>query len=115
MYKQKLNEIIPQANKVFIESFHGNNFSGDPKYIALGIKNFFKDKEVFVSSINSLVDIEIRNHGFKPVRFGSKDYIEKFRMSKYIFINGNFGIKYISIKTKCLFKHGMVFRLKNGW
>ncbi len=89
LYKQKLNEIIPQANKVFIESFHGNNFSGDPKYIALGIKNFFKDKEIFVSSINSLVDIEIRNHGFKPVRFGSKDYIEKFRMSKYIFINGN--------------------------
>nr|WP_236591328.1 MULTISPECIES: glycosyltransferase [unclassified Staphylococcus] len=112
LYKQKLNEIIPQANKVFIESFHGNNFSGDPKYIALGIKNFFKDKEVFVSSINSLVDIEIRNHGFKPVRFGSKDYIEKFRMSKYIFIMVILGIKYISIKTKCLFKHGMVFRLK---
>ena len=89
LYKQKLNEIIPQENKVFIESFHGNNFSGDPKYLALGIKNNYKDKEIFVSSTNSLVDIEIRNHGFKPVRFGSRDYIEKFRMSKYIFINGN--------------------------
>lgn len=89
LYKRALDEILPQENKVFIESFHGNNFSGDPKYIALGIQKMFKDKEIFVSSINSLVDIEIRNHGFKPVRFGSKDYIEKFRMSKYIFMNGN--------------------------
>ena len=115
MYKQKLNEIIPQANKVFIESFHGNNFSGDPKYIALGIKNFFKDKEVFVSSINSLVDIEIRNHGFKPVRFGSKDYIEKFRMSKYIFINGNSWDKVYKHKDQVFIQTWHGFPLKNGW
>lgn len=86
LYKRALDEILPQENKVFIESFHGNNFSGDPKYIALGIQKMFKDKEIFISSTNSLVDIEIRNHGFKPVRFGSKDYIEKFRMSKWDYL-----------------------------
>ena len=31
--ERKLMEgIEPDSNKVFIESFHGNNFSGDPKF-----------------------------------------------------------------------------------
>ncbi|WP_046836391.1 CDP-glycerol glycerophosphotransferase family protein [Staphylococcus succinus] len=84
-----LDDIDPEENKVFIESFHGSNFSGDPKYIALKIKEQFKDKKVFVSSSNSLVDIEIRNHGFIPVRFGSEKYKKTFRACKYVFMNGN--------------------------
>lgn len=87
--KKLLDNIKPQENKVFIESFHGNNFSSDPKYIALSIQKHYKDKEIFVSSSNSLVDIEIRNCGFTPVRFSTQNYIEKFRNSKYIFMNGN--------------------------
>ncbi|RIP33641.1 glycosyltransferase [Staphylococcus gallinarum] len=84
-----LDGLEPKENKVFIESFHGSNFSGDPKYIALKIKERFKDKKVFVSSANSLVDIEIRNHGFIPVRFGSENYKKTFRTCKYVFMNGN--------------------------
>ncbi|UXU82819.1 hypothetical protein MUA77_08275 [Mammaliicoccus sciuri] len=60
--KQQYDAITPKENKVFIESFHGNNFSGDPKYIALYIKGHFPEKEVYVSSRNALVDMEIRNH-----------------------------------------------------
>src|SRR5699024_6702703 len=89
LQKKILDNITPQENKVFIESFHGANFSGDPKYIALSVKKHFKEKEIFVSSTNSLVDIEIRNYGFTPVRFGSDNYIEKFRNCKYVFMNGN--------------------------
>ncbi|OEL09277.1 CDP-glycerol glycerophosphotransferase family protein [Staphylococcus equorum] len=84
-----LDKIEPEETKVFIESFHGNNFSGDPKYIALKIKELYKEKKIFVSSINSLVDIEIRNHGFIPVRFGTDQYVKSFRRCKYVFMNGN--------------------------
>ncbi|WP_279390647.1 CDP-glycerol glycerophosphotransferase family protein [Mammaliicoccus sciuri] len=83
------NQIIPSENKVFIESFHGNNFSGDPKYIALYIKQHFPEKQVYVSSRNSLVDIEIRNCDFVPIRFGSISYSKIFRECKYVFVNGN--------------------------
>ncbi|MDW4518707.1 CDP-glycerol glycerophosphotransferase family protein [Staphylococcus saprophyticus] len=89
LYRKVLDDIEPNENKIFIESFHGSNFSGDPKYIALAIKKHYKGKEIFVSSKNSLVDMEIRNYGFIPVRFGSQKYIEIFRKCKYIFINGN--------------------------
>ncbi|UQW81258.1 CDP-glycerol glycerophosphotransferase family protein [Staphylococcus edaphicus] len=89
LHKKVLDKIIPDENKVFIESFHGSNFSGDPKYLALNIKEMYREKEVYVSSKNSLVDIEIRNYGFKPVRFGSENYIETFRKCKYVFMNGN--------------------------
>lgn len=83
------NQIIPSSNKVFIESFHGNNFSGDPKYIALYIREHFPEKQVYVSSRNSLVDIEIRNCDVTPIRFGSIAYSKLFRECKYVFVNGN--------------------------
>ncbi|WP_426392294.1 CDP-glycerol glycerophosphotransferase family protein [Mammaliicoccus sciuri] len=83
------NQIKPSANKVFIESFHGNNFSGDPKYIALYIKKHFPEKQIYVSSRNSLVDIEIRNCDLVPIRFGSISYSKIFRECKYVFVNGN--------------------------
>ncbi|QLK85433.1 CDP-glycerol glycerophosphotransferase family protein [Staphylococcus sp. 17KM0847] len=86
---KSLDDIVVKNNRVFVESFHGNNFSGDPKYLALKIKERFKDMKVFVSSSNSLVDIEIRNYGFTPVRFGSEAYKKVFRSCKYVVINGN--------------------------
>lgn len=86
---EKFNKIEPSPNKIFIESFHGNNFSGDPKYLALYIKENYPKKTVYVSSRNSLVDIEIRNHDLIPVRFGSANYVQFFRESKYVFVNGN--------------------------
>ncbi|MCI2774327.1 CDP-glycerol glycerophosphotransferase family protein [Staphylococcus petrasii] len=88
-YKKKLGKISPSANNIFIESFHGKNFSGDPKYIALAIKGQYPNKNVFVSSINTLVDMEIREHGLTPVRIGSSNYTNIFRQCKYVFINGN--------------------------
>jgi len=87
--EKEFNEIEPSSNKIFIESFHGNNFSGDPKYLALYIKKYYPEKTIYVSSRNSLVDIEIRNHDFIPIRFGTPQYIKKFRESKYLFVNGN--------------------------
>ncbi len=42
--------------------------------IALSIQKNYPQKNIFVSSANSLVDIEIRNYGFKPIRFGTEDY-----------------------------------------
>ncbi|WP_445194308.1 CDP-glycerol glycerophosphotransferase family protein [Staphylococcus xylosus] len=87
--KKILNDIEPKESNVFIESFHGNNFSGDPKYIALSIQKTYPQKNIFVSSANSLVDIEIRNYGFKPIRFGTEEYKTKFRQCKYVFMNSN--------------------------
>lgn len=76
-------------NAFFVESFHGKNFSGDPKYLALAIQKEYPEAEIYVSSINDLVDMEIRSFGFTPIRFGSADYIQKFYQCKYIIINGN--------------------------
>ena len=45
--------------------------------------------KIYVSSTNSLVDMEIKRYGFTPVRFGSEKYIKTFRKCKYVFINGN--------------------------
>ncbi|WP_323702518.1 CDP-glycerol glycerophosphotransferase family protein [Mammaliicoccus sp. Dog046] len=94
--KRKMNQLIktydeiePSENKVFVESFHGNNFSGDPKYLGIYIKKHFPEKEVYVSSRNALVDIEIRNAHLIPVRFGSDHYKMTFRQSKYVIVNGN--------------------------
>ncbi|MGV3244940.1 CDP-glycerol glycerophosphotransferase family protein [Staphylococcus sp. 11261D007BR] len=90
MYHKVLTQKVEVDDKtVFIESFHGSNFSGDPKYIALAIKEYLPDMTIFVSSKNSLVDMEIRHFGLIPVRFGSPQYMEAFKMSKYIFVNGN--------------------------
>lgn len=87
--QNKNKEIKVKNNYFFFESFHGSNFSGDPKYLALAIKEKYPDAKVFVSSINQLVDIEIRNYGFEAVRIGSKLYLDAFAQSKYIFVNGN--------------------------
>ena len=73
----------------FIESFHGKNFSGDPKYIALDIKNAQPDAKIYVSSINQLVDIEIRQYGCIPLRLGSPEYVKRFSECKYVIVNGN--------------------------
>lgn len=78
-----------KENAFFIESFHGKNFSGDPKYLALSIKRINPDVEVYVSSASDLVDMEIRAYGFVPVRFGSAEYVKKFHQCKYIIVNGN--------------------------
>lgn len=83
------NNIEPLDTHVFVESFHGNNFSGDPKYIALSLKEHYPEMQIFVSSKNALVDMEIRSFGLTPVRFGSQAYIEAFKSSKYVFVNGN--------------------------
>ncbi|RIM07456.1 CDP-glycerol glycerophosphotransferase family protein, partial [Staphylococcus chromogenes] len=92
-YTYRLNKytekIEPLKDYIFIESFHGNNFSGDPKYIGLAIKSKFPEKQIFVSSKNSLVDMEIRYFGFTPVRLGTPFYKEAFQKSKYIIVNGN--------------------------
>lgn len=76
-------------NYVFVESFHGKNFSGDPKYLALKIQEQIPNCKVFVSSVNQLVDMEIRSFGFEALRTGSKVYLERFSECKYIILNGN--------------------------
>lgn len=76
-------------NSYFIESFHGKNFSGDPKYIALQIKKANPNAKIYVSSINQLVDIEIRHFGFIPLRLNSAEYLKRFRECKYVIMNGN--------------------------
>lgn len=83
-YEEELN-----PHCYFFESFHGKNFSGDPKYLALAIKKRDTQSTIFVSSVNQLVDMEIRSYGFIPLRMGSKEYVRKFSICKYIFINGN--------------------------
>ena len=40
--------------------------------------------KIYVSSTNSLVDMEIKRYGFTPVRFGSEKYIKTFRKCKYV-------------------------------
>ncbi|WP_430535565.1 CDP-glycerol glycerophosphotransferase family protein [Listeria rocourtiae] len=80
---------VINENMYFIESFHGKSFSGDPKYIALWIKKNIPNAKVFVSSVNQLVDMEIRHFGFEAVRLGSAIYQQKFHMCKYIIVNGN--------------------------
>ncbi|WP_239732834.1 CDP-glycerol glycerophosphotransferase family protein [Mammaliicoccus sp. P-M55] len=87
--KQIYDQIKPSHNKVFIESFHGNNFSGDPKYLGIYIKKHFPEKEVYVSSRNALVDMEVRSYNLVPIRFGSEIYNRTFRECKYVIVNGN--------------------------
>ncbi|CAD5901923.1 putative CDP-glycerol glycerophosphotransferase [Carnobacterium maltaromaticum] len=73
----------------FIESFHGANFSGDPKYIALTIAENEPLSKIIVSSVNQLVDMEILSYGFIPVRTGSAEYVTMFKKCKTIIVNGN--------------------------
>lgn len=84
LYTKPVND-----NYVFVESFHGKNFSGDPKYIALALKEKFRDVRIFVSSTNQLVDMEIYDYGLTPVRTGSLKYVEIFQKSKLVIVNGN--------------------------
>lgn len=86
----KNNEVDQlDSNCYFIESFHGKNFSGDPKYIALAIAEKNPNALLFVSSVNQLVDIEILEYGFTPIRMGSKEYITIAKMCKVLIVNGN--------------------------
>ena len=73
----------------FIESFHGKNFSGDPKHLALAISEKYPEAKIFVSSTNQLVDIAIRSYGFEAVRLGTKAYLKAFTQSKYVFHSAN--------------------------
>lgn len=79
----------PSFKHVFIESFHGKNFSGDPKAIALEIRRQYPHYTVYVSAANECVDIEVRRFGFQPVRFGTREYMKAFEQSRYVIINGN--------------------------
>lgn len=86
-YRNRKRQV--SAKHVFIESFHGKNFSGDPKYIALAVQRLYPDTHIYVSSVNALVDMEIRSYQMTPVRFGSKAYVKAFEQCRYIVINGN--------------------------
>ncbi|EUJ33708.1 glycosyl transferase, group 1 family protein [Listeria floridensis FSL S10-1187] len=89
LFAKKKEELPLYANHFFVESFHGKAFSGDPKYMALLIKEQLPDAKIFVSSVNQLVDMEIRYFGFEPLRLGSRAYLDKFKESKYVIVNGN--------------------------
>ncbi|WP_239257302.1 CDP-glycerol glycerophosphotransferase family protein [Listeria ilorinensis] len=86
--REKRSQSI-HTNFVFVESFHGKNFTGDPKYLALAVKEIDPTMTVFVSSINQLVDMEVRYFGLIPIRTGSKKYQEMLERCKYIILNGN--------------------------
>ncbi|WP_237579078.1 CDP-glycerol glycerophosphotransferase family protein [Candidatus Enterococcus willemsii] len=74
---------------IFVESFHGKSFAGDPKHLALYLQKKYPSRYFYVSSVNELVDIEILQFGMIPVRIGGARYIEKFRKSKLVIMNGN--------------------------
>ncbi len=78
-----------RSDFVFVESFHGKSFAGDPKYLALALKEKFPEYTFYVSSVNELVDMEIYAHGMIPLRFGGNQYVTKFRKSSLVIINGN--------------------------
>ncbi len=83
------HQIEVKENYFFIESFHGKNFSGDPKYLALAILEKYPEAKIFVSSTNQLVDLAIRSYGFEAVRLGTKAYLKAFLQSKYVFHSAN--------------------------
>ena len=89
MKQRRQERYHPSKNHVFIESFHGKNFSGDPKAIALEIQRQYPQHQIHVSSSNEWVDIEIRRYGLNPIRFGSRDYVQAFEQSHFVVINGN--------------------------
>lgn len=87
--KNEFSNYILDENSYFIETFHGKNFSGNPKALALEIKHENPNSNIYVSSINGLVDIEIRSCGFEPIRFNTNVYKQAYKKSKYIISNGN--------------------------
>lgn len=76
-------------NHILIESFHGGNFSGDPKYIALAMQRAYPEATIFVSAYNEFVEMEVRSYGLMPVKYGSRAYIRAFNQCRYVIINGN--------------------------
>lgn len=82
-------DVVVKQNYFFIESFHGKNFSGDPKYLALEIKRKQPNAQIYVSSANQLVDMEILSYGFHPLRVGSKKYVSKYKECQFVIVNGN--------------------------
>lgn len=97
---------------VFIESFHGKSFAGDPKYFALFLKKQFPHLNFFVSSVNEFVDAEILNFGMIPIRIGSNRYVEKFRKSKLVIVNGNTLDKVGKVKNQIFIQTWHGFPLK---
>lgn len=82
-------EITVDPNKYFVESFHGSNFSGDPKYLALAVKKQNPKAEIYVSCTNQMVETVVSDYGFKPVKINTLSYMQAFKKCKYVFINGN--------------------------
>ena len=97
---------------IFIESFHGKNFSGDPKYIALALQRQHPEATFFVSAANAFVEMEIRSYGMIPVRFGSRDYIQAFDQCRYAIINGNLWDKLTKQKDQQIIQTWHGFPLK---
>ncbi len=90
--RRKTNDFekyIIEDNTYFIETFHGKNFSGNPKALAFEIQKENPNATIYVSSINTIVDIEIFSLGFKPIRVNSVAYKEAYKKSKYVISNGN--------------------------
>ncbi|MCS4486440.1 CDP-glycerol glycerophosphotransferase family protein [Staphylococcus americanisciuri] len=101
-----------RENHIFVESFHGKNFSGDPKYIALALQYLHPEAIFYVSAANEFVDMEIRSYGMIPVRFGSRDYIQAFDQCRYVIINGNLWDKLTKQKEQCVIQTWHGFPLK---
>lgn len=89
VYKTKELSFEVRDDFAFIESFHGKSFSGDPKFMAITMKEQFPNMNFYVSSTNQLVDIEVLSYGFYPIRTGSPNYVKKFKQSRYVITNGN--------------------------
>ncbi|AVQ34273.1 CDP-glycerol--glycerophosphate glycerophosphotransferase [Staphylococcus muscae] len=103
---------IVRQDAIFIESFHGKNFSGDPKYIALALQRQYPNVTIFVSAQNELVEMEIRSYGMVPIRFGSRAYIRAFNQCRYVIINGNLWDKLTKQKDQQVIQTWHGFPLK---
>lgn len=102
VYKPVEIDLEIRDDFAFVESFHGKSFSGDPKYLALSLKEKFPNMQIFVSSVNQLVDIEVLSYGLYPIRMGSKNYVQKFQQCRYVITNGN-------ALDKCGKREGQIF------
>ena len=65
--------------------------------------------KIYVSSTNSLVDMEIKRYGFTPVRFGSENILKRLESVSMFLSMVTRGIKCTSLQIRYLFKHGTVF------
>ncbi len=96
--KIKIRKIKVQEDTYFIESFHGKNFTGNPKALALEVSKENPNANIYVSSINRFVDMEIYSYGYTPIRFKTKEYKKAFKRSKYVISNGNLILSLEKIK-----------------